>query len=252
MATVEIHTQEHRYAHYGLYRTILGGTERVTVRRKVGEKTDYMHNSSRRVQQQRERLGTASSQWNKLTPTQKNYWRTHPGFVLRDAGKTETVLLIGRQLFIAQDIYSLAATGKLLTIPYELCIVLCDEEYYPLNGGLSLLYYEAEEWHSCPGQQIGIGQWLYSGVPRGKEFYRVEGWAPAHYDPKLPEHQWMTEEYLLTYRYHVLLFDLELLIQEPWTVREEPPELERILLEPWHLTYVQPEWEAVIIEPWTS
>jgi hypothetical protein len=252
MAKVEMQEVRHQEAHYGLYRTALGGDERVIVRRKCGEKTDYQHGKSQRVKRQRERLATASRHWNSLTPSQKNYWRNQIGFVKREGSPSAEVLLKGRELFIAQDINSLAATGKRITTPYEICLVLCDEEHTPLSGALWLSYYQGGEWHICFGESIGFGQWLYTKVPRGKEFYRVTGTAIAYYDPKLPEHQWMTEQYLLSYHYHVLLFNLELVFLEPWDAIASSPPMELVKTEPWNVQHDPPEFERVILEPWTN
>ncbi|MBA7585192.1 hypothetical protein ES708_27163 [subsurface metagenome] len=177
------------------------------------------------------------------------------------------MLLQGRQLFISEDIRELATKGQLTKLPYEICIVLCDVAQNVLRGVLWLRYLEGEEWIDCQSREIGPGQWLFTEVPRGKEFYRVEGNAPGHYDPKLPEHQFMAEDYLKTYRYHVLLWAWELILTEQWTAVYEPPEWElviyepwgeyeevvgydTIIIEPWTWVYEEPEWELIIYEPW--
>lgn len=196
-----------------------------------------MHSKSRKVKQQRDNLALASKHYAHLTPTQKARLRHKVNFVSRvgSGSVSEEVLLQGRQLFISQDIAELNTKQKLLQLPYELCIVLCDEDHNPLAGLLWLRYQENEEWHDVEGKEIGHGQWLFTEVPPGKDFYRVEGWAPGYYDPNLPEHQFMTEDDVITYHYHVLLTGMELVIFEDWS-HEFPPY----------------RWGLIILEPWSS
>jgi len=252
VATIQRGEQRHQLAHYGLYRTGVGGDERIIVRRKVGVETDYQHKKSMPVRRQRERLATASRHWRNLTPTQKAFYRNQIAFVTRSGSQSEEVLLKGRELFISREINSLVASGKQLLPPYEICIVLCDEQYHPLTGHLWLSYYENEEWHSCYGQEIGYGQFLFSSVPRGKEFYRISGRSPGYYDPQLLENQWASEQYLLQKHYHILLFMFELLFVELWTATTSPPAMDKIIEEPWNKQTQPLEYEQVIYEPWSN
>ena len=194
-----------------------------------------MHSKSVKVREQRRRMATASRHYSSLTPTQKARARRQVRFISRvGAGSiSEDVLLQGRQLFISEDIRELATKGQLTKLPYELCIVLCDEGQNVLRGVLWLRYLEGEEWIDCQSSEIGPGQWLFTEVPRGKEFYRVEGWALGYYDPKLPEHQFMAESYLRTYHYHVLLTGVKLIILETWDQISPWPGFELIIAEPW-------------------
>lgn len=235
MARVEITEFRAQYAHFGFYRTSAGGDQDIFVRRKVGEPTDYMHLKSKRVQEQRARMATASRHYASLTPTQKARLRNQLRFVSRvgSGSVSEEVLLKGRQLFISEDIRELKTKGKLKTLPYELCIMLVDEALNPLEGELWLRYLEGEEWIDCEKKELVLGNWLFSQVPPRKEFYRVEGEATGYWDPELPEHQFMTESYLKTYHYHILSSGMRLVIAEPWTVFIEPPDFTRVILEKW-------------------
>src|SRR3972149_10720510 len=98
MAKVIIEELRQQEAHYGLYRTALGGDERVIVRRKMGERTDYDHNKSKPVRRQRDRLTAASHHWNALSPSQKNDWRNTIGFVERSGRESEDALIKRRVL----------------------------------------------------------------------------------------------------------------------------------------------------------
>jgi hypothetical protein len=267
MATVKIGTPHYQDAHYGLYRTLLGGDERVIIRRKIGEPVDVEHNKSRKLAQQRERLTVASRHWTNLTPSQKNFWRSQIRFVSRTGSPSEDVLLAGRQLFVSEEIASLLSTGTQVATGYELCIILCDELYKPLWGYLTVSYFENGVWTACLGQELERGNWLFSNVPKGKEVYRIEGWAFGYIDPKRPEDQQATEQYLIGKHYHVLVQGLKLVIAEPWTpysappqlamvIKElwgepQPPSLARLILEPWAIP-APPSMEREVLEPWTA
>ncbi len=278
MATVKIKQIRDQNAQYGLYRTGVGGDEPIIIRRKIGEPTDYEHKKSRTLQQQRQRLGVASKHWHSLTASQKALWRRTLGYGYRSASPQQETLLKGRQLFISQELYSLFATGIQLQIPYQLCILLCDAQHTPLSGELWLFYYEPykyfeappgyeqlifEPWadslipfegglHLCPGEEIAPGNWLFTSVPRGKKNYRVEGRVHGYYDPKLPEHQFMTEEYLKSYHFHVLHTGLTLVILEPWTTGIPGWEYTRIILEPWHEGEIPPyDYTPIYFEQWS-
>ncbi|GAI71055.1 unnamed protein product, partial [marine sediment metagenome] len=148
MARVYIKEPREQEGHFGLYRTSAGGDESIIVRRKVGEPTDYLHTKSRKLARQREILALASQHWSHLSPSQKADWRRQIRWVSRipPGSKSEDVILKGRQLFISEEIHSLATTQKQLVLPYELCIMLVDEDLNALDGDLSLSYKVAEEW----------------------------------------------------------------------------------------------------------
>ena len=206
MARIHIIQPREQAAHFGLYRTSAGGDERVFVRRKVGEPTDVMHTKSRKLKRQREYLTLASQHYSRLSPTQKAITRHQIEEIdyTRSHGKTDTKILLGRQLFIAKEMRSLATTGKQLLLPHELCIMLVDQALYPLSGELWLRYFKDGEWLDCEKEELATGSWLFSQVPRGMSSYRVYGEAEGYIDPQLPEHQYMTEDEIRAYHYHQL------------------------------------------------
>jgi len=211
MARVDVIKKRIQASHFGLYRTSTGGDESIIVRRKVGEPTDYMHTKSRKLARQRANLTVASQHYSHLTPSQKAITRHQIEEVeyQQSHGKTDTKLLLGRQLFISKEMHSLETAGKQLVLPYQLCIMLVDELLLPLEGELWLRYLKDAEWLDVASEELATGSWLFSQVPRGQEAYRPYGEAENYYDPELPEHQFMTESQLLAYRYHILLSTLE-------------------------------------------
>lgn len=271
MARVDIKEPREQEAHFGLYRTSVGGDESIIVRRKVGEPVDYMHSNSVEVARQREILALASQHYAGLSPSQKAITRHQIEEVEYQVahGQTDTKLLMGRQLFVSKEIRSLASQGTQLVLPYEVCVVLCDEFYSRLWGELWLFYLEDGLWVECSKEQLGMGNWLFSQVPVGKEAYRIYGEALGFYDPLLPHLQYMPAETMLKLRYHVLLHGpYYLLFYEPWSdytppppphvlyfyepwtlVPPPPPEMMQLFYEPW--TAVVPEMELLFIEPWT-
>jgi len=206
MATVKVVQPRIQEAHFGLYRTSAGGDESIVVRRKIADPTDYKHTKSRKLHRQREAFSQASHHYSQLTPTQKAITRHQFEEVeyQQSHGKTDTKLLTGRQLFISKEIRSLNVTQKRLVLPYELCIMLVDENQAPLEGELWLRYLKDGEWKDIGKEELAEGSWLFSQTPREQEAYRPYGKAPNYYDPELPEHQNMTEAEILAYHYHVL------------------------------------------------
>lgn len=170
----------------------------------VPPKSFVQHTNSIPLARQRARLATASQHWNNLTPTQKNAWHNKLGYVSRQGSPSEQVLLSGRQLFISQEISSLNSKGQQLQPGYELCIVLCNEDYEALLGMLTVSYLENNVWTPCQSEQIAPGNWRFPDVPRAKQSYRIEGEVPNYTDPKLQQDQFATEEYLRYKHYHVL------------------------------------------------
>lgn len=217
MATVEIKEPREQAGHFGLYRTSAGGDQGIIVRRKVGDPTDYMHTKSRKLKTQRDNFTLASQHYSKLTPSQKAITRRQIEEVeyQKSHGKTDTKLLQGRQLFISKEIHSLATTQKQTVLPYELCIMLVDENLSPLAGELWLYCTVSGEWFHLPKDEIYTGNWLFSLVPRDYPPYRVYGEALGYFDPMLPEHQNIAVDDLLPYHYHKLLLPVDTEIIEP-------------------------------------
>lgn len=206
MATVKVITPREQSSSFGLYRTSAGGDESIIVRRKVGEPTDTNHTKSRKLARQRYELTLASRHYAQLTPSQKAITRHQIEEVefIKSHGKTDTKLLMGRQLFISKEIHSLETTQKQLVLPYELCIMLVDELLLPIEGELFLRYLKSGEWKDAPKEELYTGSWLFSQTPRAQQAYRPYGEAENYHDPELPEHQNMTEAEILAYHYHIL------------------------------------------------
>lgn len=206
MAKVEIGRLRNQSRQYGLHKQYLAGDRPMVIRRKVGAPTDVVHASSRKLMRQRELLAEASQRYARLTPSQKAITRHQIAEVdyIRDGRKSDTKLLMGRQLFISRDMASLKHTGQPTQLPRELCITLADTNFIPLHGKLWLRYYEDGDWHNCSKEELTYGNWLFSQVPRGKEAYRPYGEAGGYYDPQLPQHQNMTESEIRAYHYHCL------------------------------------------------
>ena len=181
------------------------------VRRKVGEPTDVSHTKSRKLKRQRGNLTLASQHYSGLTPSQKAITRHQIEEVeyQKSHGKTDTKLLVGRQLFISKEMHSLATTQKQLVLPHELCIMLVDEYLNPLAGTLQLFYYAHDQWWDLKSDELRTGNWLFSQVPKGQEAYRPYGQAYGYFDPELPETQFMTEDEIRAYHYHKLLFPVD-------------------------------------------
>jgi len=210
MATVKIKKPRVQSSSFGLYRTSAGGDESIIVRRKVGEPTDVNHTKSRKLARHRYELTLASQHYSQLTPSQKAITRHQIEEVeyQKSHGKTDTKLLMGRQLFISKEIHSLETTQKQLVLPYELCIMLVDELLLPIEGELFLRYLKDAVWKETGKEELYPGSWLFSQTPRAQEAYRPYGEAEDYYDPELPEHQFMTEAEILAYHYHILLTTL--------------------------------------------
>jgi len=165
-----------------------------------------MHTKSRKLARQRANLTVASQHYSHLTPSQKAITRHQIEEVeyQQSHGKTDTKLLLGRQLFISKEMHSLETAGKQLVLPYQLCIMLVDESLGPLAGELWLRYLKDAEWLDVEKEELATGSWLFSETPRGQAAYRPYGEAEGYFDPQLPEHQFMTEDEILPYHYHVL------------------------------------------------
>ncbi len=211
MARVDIKEPREQEAHFGLYRTSVGGDESIIVRRKVGEPTDVKHNTSRKLERQRYYLTLASQHYSHLTPSQKAITRHQIEEVeyQKSHGKTDTKLLMGRQLFISKEMHSLETTGKQIYLPHEICIMLVDKNHLPLEGTLTLRYLDRGEWWGIYGEEISPGSWLHCLVPRGMAAYRPYGEAEGYFDPQLPQHQFMTEDEIRAYHYHELLLPVD-------------------------------------------
>jgi len=211
MARVEIKEPREQAAHFGLYRTSAGGDDAIIVRRKVADPTDYMHTRIRKLSRQRANFTLATQHYARLSPSQKAITRHQFEEVefIKSHGKTDTKLLSGRQLFISKEMHGLETTQKQTVLPYELCIMLVDENLNPLTGDLWLYCTVTDEWFYLPKDEIYPGNFLFSLVPPGYAPYRVYGEALGYFDPMLPEHQAMTEQDILPYHYHKLLLPVD-------------------------------------------
>jgi len=206
MARVFIREAREQEAHFGLYRTSAGGDDSIFVRRKVGEPTDYQHNSSRKLKTQRDYFALASRLYAGLTPCQKAQTRHEFEEVefIDSHGKSDTKILMGRQLFIARQIHSLNTTGKPILSPYSICTLLVDEDLNPLEGNLSLSYKDGADWKSCGKDELVVGNYLFCSVPRAKELYRVYGESEGYTHPDDPDGKELAETELFDYHYHIL------------------------------------------------
>jgi hypothetical protein len=207
MATVKIIQPRIQEAHFGLYRTSAGGDESIVVRRKIGEPTDYMHLNSRKLQRQRQSFALASQHYAHLSPNQKAISRHQFEEVEYQTshGKTETKLLMGRQLFIAKDIHELNVNQKQIKPPLEACILLINPQGDPIDGEIWLWYLKNGEWLDCEKERLAPANWLFPDIPPGQEAYQVYGEAAGYFDPRLPEFLAMTEEELKAHHYHQLI-----------------------------------------------
>ncbi|MBA7546320.1 hypothetical protein ES705_38708 [subsurface metagenome] len=122
---------------------------------------------------------------------------------------------MGRQLFVSKEMHSLETTQKQLVLPHELCFMLVDENLSPLAGTLQLFYYGRGEWWDLHSDELLTGNWLFSQVPASQEAYRPYGQAFGYFDPQLPETQWMNEDEIRAYHYHVLLLSQESEVLSP-------------------------------------
>ena len=170
-----------------------------------------MHTKSRKLIKQRANLALASQHYSSLSPSQKAITRHQIEEVeyQKSHGKTDTKLLMGRQLFISKEMHSLATTQKQLVLPHELCIMLVDENLLPLAGEFWLRYFIDGEWLDADKEELYTGNWLLSQTPRGMSAYRPYGEAEGYFDPELSEHQYMTEDEIRAYHYHELWLTVE-------------------------------------------
>lgn len=165
-----------------------------------------MHTKSRKLKIHRQNLALASQHYAHLSPSQKAATRHQIEEVEYQTshGKTDTKLLLGRQLFIAKDIHYLNVAQRQIQPPLEACIMLTDQGLNPLDGELWLRYLKDDQWHDIPKEELSLGSWMFEKVPARQEAYQVYGEATGFFDPKLSKHQAMTESYLRTYHYHEL------------------------------------------------
>jgi len=192
------------FGHYGFYATHAGGDLPVIVRRSIGDPTCWMHENSRPVMLQRERFKKAVQHYAGLTPPQKWLSKRRLGDVeyIDNHGVTQVKMLSGRQLVISEDIHALATTGRFTEQPFQVCIILCDQDFEPLVGELYLEYQDAGGWHEVEGRELNLGNWLFVEVPGKMTAYRVWGGAVGWQDPMLPENQNMSEAQLKLKHWH--------------------------------------------------
>jgi len=219
MATVKILASREQAAHFGLYRTSVGGSQSIFVRRKCGEPTDYMHTKSRKLQQQRANMSVASKDYARLSPSQKAETRHQFEEVeyQKSHGKTDTKLLTGRQLFISKDIHSLATSGKKMSVPYDACIVLSDPELNLIPGGMRLHFKRNGEDEELYPEALSASNFLFHSIPTNvtdcylfaasPNYYDFGGWEPTFIE--LPDllrlHYYCLPQGYLTYSHYYWL-----------------------------------------------
>lgn len=206
MATVKVITPREQAAHFGLYRTSAGGDESIIVRRKIGEPTDYMHTTSKKLKRQREVFGMAAAQYGHLTGRQKHDLKGHVEEVeyIRAHGPTGIKVLQGRALFISKAIHSLITTDAYLYIPGELCIVLVDQDYNPIPGYLRLNYWLNDKLKHHWPVEISPSNWLFQDVPTYARDFYLHGYYPGYYDFSHWDRRFLTWHQLLLHHYHPL------------------------------------------------
>ncbi|MBA7531806.1 hypothetical protein ES705_24027 [subsurface metagenome] len=206
MARVEIGEYRAQDAHYGFYRDDLPSGDVILIRRKVGDPTDYLHPNSRKVRQQRLNFGLASTHYSHLTPIQKKELK-YVGEIMpftRGRSKSDTKFLQGRTLFISKDIHALNETQKQTPTPLQICIVLTDQDFNPIEGDIWLRYLEDGEWKETTRRLLSPSYWLFPTVPRNMELYHPVGADYHYYDPQDPETTYLTQKELMLYHYHPL------------------------------------------------
>ncbi len=167
-----------------------------------------MHTKSRKLKIQRQNLALASQHYAHLSPSQKATTRHQIEEVEYQTshGKTDTKLLLGRQLFISKDIHCLNVAQRQILPPLEACIILSDQDRNPLAGQLWLRYLKDYQWHDVPKLELSLGSWMFAKVPARQQAYQVYGEAPGFIDPCFPRYQYMTETALRAHHYHSLFF----------------------------------------------
>lgn len=166
-----------------------------------------MHLNSRKLKTQRRNFALASQHYARLSPNQKAITRHQFEEVEYQTshGKTDTKLLMGRQLFIAKDIHELNVAQREIKPPLEACIILVDPSGEPVEGELWLRYLKNGDWLECEKEQLSPLDWLFPNVPPGQEAYQVYGEAVGYLDPLAPEFLAMTEKQLKAHHYHQLI-----------------------------------------------
>jgi hypothetical protein len=81
MARVTIGTLRVGTRHFGFYDQSNRLGEPLFIRRKVGEPSDTLHPSSKRLKLQRIRLANASKQWSHLPYTERQAWRNTMDYI---------------------------------------------------------------------------------------------------------------------------------------------------------------------------
>ncbi len=165
-----------------------------------------MHLNSRKLKTQRRNFALASQHYARLSPNQKAITRHQFEEVEYQTshGKTDTKLLMGRQLFIAKDIHELNVAQREIKPPLEACIILVDPQGDPIEGELWLRYLKNGDWLDCEKEQLSPLDWLFPNVPRGMEKYHPYGESPGYLDFENPATTYPTEAQLSKYHYHQL------------------------------------------------
>ncbi len=206
MVRVNIGKYRAQDAHYGFYKDNLPSGDIIVIRRKVGEPTDFLHPNSRKVRLHRQNFALASQHYSHLTSIQKRELRyvTEEVSTIGGRSKSVTKVLQGRELFISKDIHALDETQKQIPTPLQICIVLTDPEFNPIEGYLWLYYLEDGEWIETTRRLLSPSYWLFPTVPRNKELYHPIGADSNYEDPQDPETTYLTQKELMLYHYHPL------------------------------------------------
>lgn len=225
--------------HFGLYRTRVGGDESIIVRRKIGEPADVMHSASMPVKDQRRRFKIASQHYASLTPVQKAESKLQVRFIDRvsSTGDSEEVLLMGRQLFISEDIALQRTEGTVLVPPRNICIVATNENFEPMPANLRLNFLARGEWYEAKYSKL---------TPLSEEYWERRN---AIYDDFLAKRKALYDEYRAQGKpfddvywadwealYDEYQWKIELLDKE-WEIREAGSDF-LFQVVPFHMKYV--------------
>lgn len=180
MATVKIITPRQQAAHFGLYRTSAGGDESIIVRRKIGEPTDYMHTTSKKLRRQREALGQAATHYSHLTSLQKEDLKHHIEEVeyIKNHGKTDIKVLQGRALFISKEIHNITELAKQIEMPFAICIVSAEPTGTQIGIDLTLKKTRPYPVITFPAFYPYPGTNIFYPVPRLEATYYTGSYYP--------------------------------------------------------------------------
>lgn len=203
MAKIKLGALREQEASYHLYKQPSERGEIIVVRRKLAMPSDVEHRSSRETKRQRERFGEASKRWASIPGPLKAELREKYGIVDTQTphGLSEIKVLQGAQLFLSQEIHQQKYHQAHQEIPLYACIILVDQFLNPLDGDLTLFYQEAGMLYPIPPMKLCPANFLFVGIPRGKEAYYPRGTMAGYYDPGEVQ---LSDQELPGYHYHQL------------------------------------------------